>query len=202
MSLPNVLTISRFFMAALMMALLLAGFPFSKLAALAVFILAGITDALDGRLARARNERTLFGALFDPLADKVLVLAALVTFVELQLPGLRGPIVPAWVVVLILSREFLVTGLRVLAGSRGQDISAGRWGKHKTIWQIIIISVVLLGLTIGEDLLPRWAPGWVPRFHEGFADVAYVLALFTAGITVLSGVIYFSQHRRLLAENM
>lgn len=202
MSLPNALTLSRFFMAALMMGLLFAAFPFSKLAALVVFILAGITDALDGRLARARNERTLFGALFDPLADKVLVLAALVSFVELRLPGFTRPIVPAWLVVLILAREFLVTGLRVLAGSRGRDIAAGRWGKHKTIWQIIIISVVLLGLTLGEDALPRIAPACVPRFHELFADVAYALAVITAGITVLSGVIYFAEHRRLLAENM
>ena len=104
-------------------------------------------------------------------------------------------------ILMLLGVAAALAGCNTISGI-GQDISAGRWGKHKTIWQIIIISVVLLGLTIGEDLLPRWAPGWVPRFHEGFADVAYVLALFTAGITVLSGVIYFSQHRRLLAENM
>ena len=83
----------------------------------------------------------------DPLTDKVLVCAAFVSFVELK-------ITPAWIVVIIISREFLVTGLRLLAASQGEVIAAGKWGKHKTVWQIVAIAAVLLGLAIRNDLLP------------------------------------------------
>ena len=199
MNLPNALTVSRFFMAGAMMALLFAPWPFCRTAALAVFILAALTDALDGRLARRVYGVTPLGALLDPLADKVLVCAALVSFVEIRLPGSSRALVPAWIVVLIIAREFLVTGLRVLAGSRGRPIAAGRWGKHKTIWQMTIIVVSLAGLAWHDDWLSG-APAVAERFRLVYLTVVYWLAVAAAAITVISGAIYFREHDDLVRE--
>lgn len=198
MNLPNALTLSRFVMAGIMIALLFASIPFGATFALLVFIFAALTDWLDGHLARGSYGITALGQLLDPLADKVLVCAALVSFVEIRLPGARHPLIPAWIVVLILAREFMVTGLRVLAVRGGRDISAGPWGKQKTIWQIVAIIAMLVGLAIQRDLLPYFAPEWVDPFDLWFARAAYVMALAVAAITVASGAIYFHQHRDLL----
>ena len=200
MNVPNALTLSRFFLTAIMMSLLFAPIPFARTMALVVFVVAGITDALDGRLARNVYGVTAFGELLDPLADKVLVCAAFVSFVEIRIPGGGHPLVPAWIAVVIIAREFLVTGLRVLAGNKGQHIPAGIWGKHKTIWQIVAISTMLLGLAIEQDLLPRVAPGAIPRFDFYFAWTAYILAIVVALITVVSGTIYVHQHRDLIRD--
>lgn len=201
MNLPNALTLSRFVMAAIMMALLFVTIPFGATAALLVFGLAGLTDWLDGRLARGSYGVTSMGQLLDPLADKVLVCAALVSFVEIRLPGAKHPLIPAWIVVLILAREFMVTGLRVLAVRGGRDISAGPWGKQKTLWQIIAITAMLLGLAIQRDLLPCFAPHWVDPFDQWFAPAAYWMALAVAVLTVASGAVYFHQHRDLLRSD-
>ena len=198
MNLPNALTLSRFVMAGIMIALLFSPFAFSATGALLVFGIAALTDWLDGRLARGSYGVTALGQLLDPLADKVLVCAALVSFVEIRLPGARHPLIPAWIVVLILAREFMVTGLRVLAVRGGRDISAGPWGKQKTIWQLVAIIAMLLGLAIQRDLLPCFAPGWVEPFDLWFAPAAYIMALAVAAITVVSGLVYFHQHRDLL----
>jgi len=198
MNLPNALTLSRFFMAGLMMMLLFSTVPYGATGALLVFGLAALTDWLDGKLARGAYGVTTLGQLLDPLADKVLVCAALVAFVEIRSPGARYPLIPAWIVVLILSREFLVTGLRVLAVREGRDISAGPWGKQKTIWQIVAIIAMLLGLAVQRDLLPHFFPGRVEAFDLWFGRAAYALALAVAAITIASGFIYFRQHRDLL----
>lgn len=195
MNLPNALTTSRFFMAGAMMVLLFAGIPWGATFALLVFGLAALTDALDGRLARSVYGVTAFGALLDPLADKVLVCAAFVSFVQMSL-------VPAWIVVLILSREFLVTGLRVLAASQGRSIAAGAWGKHKTIGQIVVIVALLAARSAEQDLLPRIAPGATVILSAILPTFAYAVALAAATITVASGIIYFHQHRDLIAEHM
>jgi CDP-diacylglycerol---glycerol-3-phosphate 3-phosphatidyltransferase len=161
MNLPNLLTLSRLFLAMFMMALLTLAFPFSKSIALLVFAVAGLTDFLDGYIARKYNLITSFGQLMDPLTDKVMVCAAFVSFAEIgfvhagtflhsgvTLNGISiVPLVPAWITVVIISREFLVTGLRLLAVNKGVVISAGKWGKHKTVWQIIAIVLLLIGLS-------------------------------------------------------
>ena len=139
MNVPNALTLSRLVLAFAFIPMLLLPLPYFKTLALITFAVAGITDYLDGYLARTVYGTTPFGALMDPLTDKVMVCAAFVTFVELQL-------VRAFVVVVIIAREFMVTGLRLLALNKGQVIAAGKWGKHKTIWQIVAIVVILLGL--------------------------------------------------------
>lgn len=201
MNLPNILTLSRLGLAAMLMALLTLQKPYFFSAALVVFAVAGLTDFLDGYLARKRHCITAFGRLMDPLTDKVLVCAAFVSFVEIQVRrgGVMIPLVPAWMVVVIISREFLVTGLRLLAASRGNIISAGKWGKHKTIWQIIAISALLLGLAVRHDLLQGADPQWLSRFDYAFSWIARGIVLGVAVITVASGLLYFIQHRELVA---
>lgn len=198
MNLPNLLTAGRLALAAVLLALMSSEAPLAASGALMVFAVAAATDWLDGHLARSGHGITLLGQMLDPLADKVLVCAALVSFVEIRLPGARHPMVPAWIVVLILAREFLVTGLRILAMREGRDVSAGAWGKHKTIWQLAAILAMLGGLAIQRDALPRWAPDLVETFSRWLAAAAYVLALLVAGITVLSGLAYAIGHRDLL----
>jgi len=192
---PNALTLSRFALTALLMAFLFLPIPLGPSLALAAFILAAVSDAVDGHLARTVYGVTPFGALIDPLADKVLVCAAFVSFVQIGL-------VPAWIAVLILSREFLVTGLRVLAGARGRPIAARAWGKHKTAWQLVVILVLLAGHAVRRDLLPGRAPHLLASFDVWFEAVAFVIAIGAAVITVASGAVYFHQHRDLLAEHL
>jgi len=188
---PNILTLSRLGLTAVLMALLSISFPFSKTLALLVFIIAGITDYLDGHLARTKYGVTAFGSLMDPLTDKVLVCAAFVSFVELDL-------VPAWIVVIIISREFLVTGLRLLAVNEGTVVAAGKWGKHKTVWQIIAISTLLLGLAIRDDLLHSANQTLRDNYNFAFGYIAFAVSIAVAAITLASGWMYFMEHRDLL----
>ncbi len=173
---PNALTLSRFGMALLLMVCLSVSFSGSMRVALIVFILAAITDALDGHLARKVYGCTDFGALMDPLADKVLTAAAFIGFVELG-------VMPAWMVTLILAREFMVTGLRLLAADKGIVLSAGPWGKHKTIWQMIFIIVVLFG--------------GVFQCLETYNTAIWWGGLFVTILTVFSGGHYFHGNAKL-----
>jgi CDP-diacylglycerol---glycerol-3-phosphate 3-phosphatidyltransferase len=188
---PNILTLSRLALAAIMMLLLSVAFPFAMSLALLVFVLAGITDYLDGHLARTVYGVTEFGRLMDPLTDKVLVCAAFVSFVEMRL-------VPAWIVVIIISREFLVTGLRLLAASRGGVIAAGRWGKHKVVWQIVAIVALLLGSAIRHDLLRNAGKTVLASYDLAFGYIAYAIGVAAAAITLASGIIYFLEHRNII----
>lgn len=202
MNLPNALTLSRLGLAGVMMALLAMPIPFGKSAALLVFAVAGITDYLDGYIARKRNLISAFGRLMDPLTDKVMVCAAFVSFVEISVMygGRAVPLVPAWIVVIIVAREFLVTGLRMLAATRGNIISAGRWGKHKTVWQIVAIVILLLGVAVRDDLLRGASAKLLTDYNFCFYYMARGVALAVALITVSSGVMYFIQHRELIAD--
>lgn len=197
MNVPNVLTISRFILTALL--LLLLSLPdalwLSKTAALLVFIIASITDYYDGKLARTVYGITSFGKLMDPLADKVMVCAAFVSFTELGW-------VPAYIVVIIIAREFLVTGLRLLAIEKGLLISAGKWGKHKTIWQITVIIIILVGIAVRHDVLIRFFPDWLSLFDAVFRWIAYTVALGAAAITVVSGYLYFAENRTILSQHL
>ncbi len=200
MNLPNLLSASRIALAALLIALLFLPVPFGATAALVVFVAASVTDALDGHLARKLNGVTPLGSLLDPLADKVLTAAAFVCFVELRTADGGRSLIPAWIVVLILAREFLVTGLRALGERNGRHIPAGAWGKHKTVWQLAAISAILLGLAASRDWLPRWAPDRRAAFQSFFDLSVYYMALAVAAITAISGGVYFYRHRDLLTE--
>ena len=194
MNLPNKLTVMRIALTFVMTVFLTVTVPFGKTLALAVFVAASVTDYWDGRLARRHNRITAFGQFMDPLADKILVSAAFVSFVAI------GRIVPAWVVIIIISREFLVTGLRLLASNEGKLLPAGPLGKHKTIWQIVGIIVIMVGLAVQEDVLPRVAAAavWRDAFARYFHVAAYAVSMLIAVLTVLSGVAYLWQNRALI----
>ncbi len=189
MNLPNQLTLARIILSfAIILFLLTPGVP-AKGAALALFILACLTDWWDGRLARRRGLVTDFGILMDPIADKVLVLSAFVAFVQLG-------VVPAWMVVLIATREFLVTGLRLFALGKGQVLPAEAAGKHKTVSQMVAIFVTLIVLVVREGLAGTEATGalWMGRMEA----VIWGLAMLTVVLTLTSGVSFLWRHRRLI----
>jgi len=182
---PNLLTISRFILAGVFMACLSISFPGAPLAAVFFFGIAALTDALDGHLARKVYGCSAFGKLMDPLADKVLTAAAFIGFVELG-------VMPAWMVTLIISREMMVTGLRLLAIDKGVVLSAGIWGKQKTIWQMVFISAVLL-LRMANWIYPM-------EFLE--SELFRQIMLWSGGavtaLTLWSGIIYFRENLSLL----
>src|SRR6476646_3150909 len=137
MNLPNKLTISRFVLTAAFLIVMFSMAPFSETIALVLFVAGGITDFLDGQIARRRKLITNFGILMDPLADKIMVCSAFIAFV-----GLKW--IPAWMVVIIVSRELAITGLRLLAASKNVVLAAEGYGKHKTISQNVAIIAILV----------------------------------------------------------
>lgn len=142
MNLPNKLTLLRIIMIPVFVVLLYLDFPLNNLVALAVFILASITDTLDGYIARKYNLITDFGKFMDPIADKLLVTAAMLVFVDWHM-------MPAWVVIVVVAREFIVSALRLVAANNGRVIAAGWSGKVKTASTMVCICIMLLGL-------PQW----------------------------------------------
>ncbi len=201
MNLCNKLTISRLVMALVMTACLSLPIPYGKSAALLFFLLAALTDYWDGRLARNVYGTTIFGKLMDPLADKILVCSAFICFTALD------QIVPAFITVIIIAREFLVTGLRLLAASQGRIISAERWGKHKTIWQIIVIAAIMLGLALRDEILPlcmnaRQLPEFINGyFNRWFHYIIIASVWLVTVLTVISGSMYFWKCRKMVMKN-
>jgi CDP-diacylglycerol--glycerol-3-phosphate 3-phosphatidyltransferase len=200
-NLPNALTLSRFVFALVLMVLLMLPLPGMTSLALVLFLLAGFTDFLDGYLARKVYGPTSFGKLMDPLADKVMVSAVFISFVEIKLDHFGGrPLMHALPVVIIISREFMVTGLRLLAAGDGTVISAGQWGKHKTVWQIVAIVVLLAGLAYRNDVLAHLGAGEedLRLYDTALYYTGLVLGVLVSFITVVSGAIYFREHRGLI----
>lgn len=207
MNLPNTLTVSRLLAAAAVMLAMALPIPFSNTVAFVIFIAASITDYFDGHLARTRYGVTAFGKLMDPLADKVLVCAALVGFVGIRLPTEPNySLVPAWVVVVIIAREFAVTGLRLLVASSDSHriISAGTWGKLKTVWQMVAIIATFILLAAREDFLPYWnlKSEFLRAYDNMFIITSWVLSSLVVFITILSGMKYFKDHWDLVTREM
>ena len=199
MNLPNQLTVSRFVLTVAFLFAVYIEFPFNETVALALFVVAGITDWMDGTIARSRNLITNFGILMDPLADKILVCSAFIAFV-----GHPEIHMPAWIAVLIVARELAITGLRLLAASKNVVLAAEGWGKHKTIWQMVAIIAVLCqiahaqwGPVVGGLFRIEIAGGrpWVNQF----AALAVGLTVF---LTVLSGWFYLWRNRELYLSDM
>jgi len=188
MNIANKLTISRIVLTFIFMAFLfMKGLTF-KILALATFSLAAWTDFLDGYLAKRRNEISDFGKFMDPIADKILVLSAFLAFVEMKL-------VPAWIVVIIVFREFLITGLRIIALARGEVIEAGMGGKHKTVSQIVSIYVILFFIIFRESST-RVFGFWNENLEFLLKEIIFYLMLFTAFLTLASGISYLVKNRR------
>jgi len=173
---------------------------FGKTAALVLFIIAAVTDYLDGEIARRHGDITVFGKLMDPLADKVLICSAFICFAA------QNQIVPAWIVVIIMAREFLVTGIRLLAANQGLLVDAGRWGKHKTAWQIAVIIVIIAGEAVRDDLLPVILPPpkldlFLHEYNAYFGYLTYWISALVAVLTLVSGTIYFWQCRKMVMKD-
>ncbi|MBM7837713.1 CDP-diacylglycerol--glycerol-3-phosphate 3-phosphatidyltransferase [Alkalihalobacillus xiaoxiensis] len=192
MNLPNKITIARICMIPLFMVFLLVEVPLGEvslfdvtisnsiLVATAIFIVAAATDWLDGYYARKLNLITSFGKFLDPLADKLLVAAALIGLVELQL-------VPAWITIVIISREFAVTGIRLVAAAEGDVIAASNLGKWKTLTQMVaIIATLLHNIPFSALSLP-------------FADIMLYIAAF---LTIWSGIDYFLKNKHVILKSM
>ncbi|MFM8422170.1 MAG: CDP-diacylglycerol--glycerol-3-phosphate 3-phosphatidyltransferase [Verrucomicrobiota bacterium] len=191
MNLPNKLTASRFALTGLFLAALFASFPGHETAALALFTAAGVTDALDGRIARARGLVTNFGILMDPLADKILACSALIAFVELRR-------VDAWMVVVIVARELAITGLRLLAASRSVVLAAEGFGKHKTISQMVAIVAILVSMSHDQwGWVGRWTFGWTVSGRPWIEWLVPAATWVAVGLTIWSGGIYLWRNRDL-----
>ena len=140
MNLPNKLTIFRVILIPFfIIALLVPGIPAGNWIALAIFIVASLTDLLDGKIARKYNLVTNFGKFMDPLADKLLVCSALICLVELSR-------IPSWMVVIIIAREFTISGFRLIAADNGVVIAASYWGKFKTTFQMIAVCLMIANI--------------------------------------------------------
>lgn len=190
MNLPNKITISRILLIPIFLIILLvpswgdmyflgADLPVNHFVAAMIFILASATDWVDGHYARKYNLVTNLGKFLDPLADKLLVSAALIVLVEMQMAA-------SWIVIIIISREFAVTGLRLVLAGEGEVVAANQLGKIKTWTQIIAISALLLHNAIFE------------LFSIPFADISLWVATF---FTIWSGLEYFRMNRKVLLQS-
>jgi len=191
MNIANKLTVLRIILAFVFMPLLFCHGLWAKVLALAIFIFAALSDFFDGRIAQKRNMVTDFGKLMDPIADKVLVLAAFAVFVQMQL-------IEAWMFVLIIFREILITSLRLFALNKGKVLSAAKAGKHKTVSQMGVIFLILGFIVLKETMLTffAWSPGWEQFFRQGI----YFLMLVTVGLTLYSGLSYLWDNRKVIAK--
>ncbi|MBR5624895.1 CDP-diacylglycerol--glycerol-3-phosphate 3-phosphatidyltransferase [bacterium] len=192
MNLPNKLTVCRLAMPLVVMPCLLKDFPYSKTLALAFFALASITDFLDGHIARKHNLVTDFGKLMDPLADKILVCSVLICFTAMYW---KNGIVAPWMVVAIVGRDLVVTGLRMAGLSRGAVLGAHAIGKHKTAWQMIAIVTMLFYLVFSNDL------NLSGSYLEYFRIATHILFWFVSLLTIFSGFYYLVKYKNFYLDN-
>ena len=170
---PNILTVARMCLVPVFVALLMTGNP---IPAGIIFIIASLTDTLDGYLARKNNQITVFGKFMDPLADKLLVCSALICMVELGT-------IPAWIVIVIVGRDFIISGFRLVAVERGVVIAAGFWGKLKTVVQMVMCILLIFPFT-------------------GISHTIGIVLMWAAlALTIISLVDYLYTNRGVLSEN-
>lgn len=190
MNLPNKLTLLRVILIPFFLLFMYWDIPFHYLIALAIFGAASITDALDGKIARARNLVTNFGKFLDPLADKVLVIAALAVFVEF--PEVKMGAVP---LIIIIAREFMVSGLRLLAANSGVVVAAGIWGKLKTAFTMIAIVAILFWLCLCFD----FGIDFPDTFRSAVDDIIVPILIWISTIlTIISGAVYLKGYWHMI----
>ena len=195
MNVPNKLTVSRFALTVLFLAATFSEFSFHETVALAFFSLAGLTDYFDGKIARRDNLITNFGILMDPLADKILVCSAFIAFVGCGW-------LPAWMAVIIVARELAITGLRLLAASKNLVLAAERFGKHKTISQIVaIISLLVFHSYLQWGVVGAVIFGW-PASHPWVSDFTKLSEYLAVVLTFTSGAIYLWRNRALYLTDL
>ena len=190
MNLPNKLTLLRVILIPFFLLFMYLDIPCHYLLALVIFSAASITDALDGKIARARNLVTNFGKFLDPLADKVLVIAALAVFVEMKEVNMGA--IP---LIIIIAREFMVSGLRLLAANSGIVVAAGIWGKLKTAFTMVAIIAILFWLSICYD----FDLSFVGQIRSAVDNVVVpILVWISTVLTVISGGVYLKGYWHLI----
>lgn len=193
MNLPNQLTIARIILTFIFMFFLFSDGLSAKMLALVIFTLAALTDLYDGKIARGRNLVTDFGRLMDPIADKILVIAAFLAFVELK-------IIPAWMVIVIIAREFLITGLRLLAANKNIIIAAVKSGKHKTVSQMVSIFVIL-GVLVFKEIALKYFDFWNVSLENKIGAYIYYMMMVTIVLTIISGLAIVLENKSILRKN-
>ncbi len=191
MNWANRLTLSRLALTVLFVIALNSEWPFGRTVALVLFIIAGVTDFADGEIARRYRWVTNFGKLMDPLVDKIMIAAAFISLVPLKA-------IPAWIATVIVSREFLITGLRLLASSQGQVLEAERLGKHKTSWQIVTVVFFLVLLAARElEYANPESIWWSRAWQAGGTALLWI----TVALTLYSGLGYAWRHRAMVTTD-
>ena len=193
MNLANKLTVLRMLLVPIFLIFIVVkDIPYGTFIATFIFIIASITDKLDGYIARSRNQITNFGKFMDPLADKLLVTTALISLVEFG-------VVPSFAAIIIIAREFAVSGLRTLAAADGKVIAASWWGKIKTVIQIIAIILLLIEVNISQSVvLNEFVTN--SKFLINFFKYITNIALYAAVIiTIISGYDYFIKNKKFIS---
>lgn len=189
---PNKLTIARMIITPVFLAVLLwESLPHRFLIATLIYSIAAITDAIDGKLARKNNQITNFGKLLDPIADKVLTTSALLAFMVMDLCNI-------WIVMIVLTREFAIASIRMIAAANGVVIPANFWGKLKTVSQMTFTIIIML---LGEVqlLLQTYAPDFAATLPDNLLSwISNGLLWITAILTVISGVIYIKDSKNVI----
>jgi len=191
MNWANRLTLSRLFLTIIFVAALNSSWQYGRTMALIVFLLAGVSDFVDGEIARRYGFVTDFGKLMDPLVDKIMVAAAFISLVPLKA-------VPAWAATTVVGRDFLITGLRMMASAKGKVLPAEMLGKQKTSWQVVTVIFFLALLSLHElhyanDTSTWWMRAW--------NQAGPILVWITVALTIYSGLGYAWRHRDLIAPN-
>ncbi len=192
MNLANKITLFRIVLVPVFMVFLLVRvIPYGEIWAALIFVFAALTDSLDGYIARKNKDVTRLGKLMDPLADKLLITAAMISLVAL---GTLSP----WIAFLIIGREFAVTGLRLIAAAEGVVLTANKWGKLKTVAQIVMIVAIIIEMALKADIYP--GANWLRVLIDVYpaSVIAYSSLLIAVILTVISGFYYFYQNKNLI----
>jgi CDP-diacylglycerol---glycerol-3-phosphate 3-phosphatidyltransferase len=191
MNWANRITLSRLALTVLFVIALNSSWQYARTAALVIFLIAGLTDFVDGEIARRYGVITNFGKLMDPLVDKIMIAAAFISLVPLKA-------VPAWAATTVVARDFLITGLRLMASAKGKILPADWLGKQKTSWQVITVIFFLALLSMTElryaNQTSLW---WLRAWHEAGALLVWI----TVALTIYSGFGYAWRHRELIAPD-
>lgn len=198
MNLPNKLTISRFALTVFFLWAMFSGFAFNDTLALILFCAASLTDFLDGRIARRQHKITTFGILMDPVADKILICTAFIALAGRARIHPEATVeVQPWMAAVVVARELIITGLRLLAASRNVVLAAESYGKHKTTAQVIAVIGLLITLAHKE-----WA-SWIQAMFAPWISAFALIALWVAlALTVISGFLYLWHNRQLYLQDM
>jgi CDP-diacylglycerol--glycerol-3-phosphate 3-phosphatidyltransferase len=191
MNWANRLTLGRLLLTIIFVAALNSSWQYARTCALVIFIVAGLTDFVDGEIARRYERVTNFGKLMDPLVDKIMMAAAFISLVPLKA-------VPAWAATTVVARDFLITGLRMMASAKGQVLPADQLGKQKTSWQVVTV-IFFLALLSASEL--RYADERSTWWYRAWYEAGPVLVWITVALTIYSGLAYAWRHRELIAAD-